>query len=71
MKDILILNPAKRLSTIEALRHPYFKGLNDEFLENKITRKNSGRKQQELKNGSRVRAGSSNDHASKNFIVRK
>ena len=44
MKDILILNPAKRLSTIEALRHPYFKGLNDEFLENKITRNNSGRK---------------------------
>jgi hypothetical protein len=33
MKDILILDPANRLSTIEALRHPYFKGLNDEFLE--------------------------------------
>jgi hypothetical protein len=41
MKDILILDPGNRLSTIEALRHPYFKGLNDEFLENKMSVKNS------------------------------
>ena len=42
MKDILKLDPKDRLSTIEALRHPYFKGLNEEFLvkkeKNKIVR---------------------------------
>lgn len=32
MKDILKLDPKDRLSTIDALRHPYFKGLNEEFL---------------------------------------
>ena len=32
MKDILKLDPKDRLSTIDALKHPYFKGLNDEFV---------------------------------------
>ena len=31
--SILKLDPKERLSTIQALKHPYFKGLNDEFLE--------------------------------------
>ncbi len=70
MKDILILNPANRLSTIQALRHPYFKGLNDEFLESTTKTKTSGR--QQSKQQPRGRAGSSKQNvSSKNFIVRK
>jgi hypothetical protein len=45
MKDILKLNPKDRLSTIDALRHPYFKGLNEEFLkDNKINKSNKTNK---------------------------
>ena len=32
MSDILKVNPEERLTTIQALRHPYFKGYNNEFL---------------------------------------
>lgn len=32
MKDVLKMNPKDRPTAIEALRHPYFKGLNQEFL---------------------------------------
>ena len=34
MNDILKMDPAKRLTALGALRHPYFKGLNQEFLVN-------------------------------------
>ena len=32
MKDILKIDPKERLTSMEALRHPYFKGLNKEYL---------------------------------------
>jgi hypothetical protein len=51
MKDILKLKPKDRLTTIEALRHPYFKGLNEEFLkENKTNKSNKTNKNKTNKN---------------------
>ncbi len=41
MHDILKMDPKERPTAIEALRHPYFKGLNNEFLENPTHRGNS------------------------------
>ncbi len=38
MHDILKMDPKERPTAIEALRHPYFKGLNNEFLEKPTTR---------------------------------
>ena len=35
MNALLKLDPKDRLTALEALRHSYFKGLNDEFLEHK------------------------------------
>lgn len=41
MKDILKLDPKERISTLQALRHPYFKGLNEKFLQsNRAVNKN-------------------------------
>jgi len=41
MKDILKLDPKDRISTLQALRHPYFKGLNEKFLQsNRAVNKN-------------------------------
>ena len=35
MNALLKIDPNDRLTALEALKHPYFKGLNDEFLDNK------------------------------------
>lgn len=32
MEDIFKMDPKARLTALEALKHPYFKGLNGEFL---------------------------------------
>ena len=32
MQDLLKMDPNERPSALEALRHPYFKGLNKEYL---------------------------------------
>ena len=44
MKDLLKMDPTKRPTAIEALRHPYFKGLNNEFLEKPLNKRNSSKK---------------------------
>ncbi len=41
MHDILKMDPNERPTAIEALRHPYFKGLNNEFMEKPTTRGNA------------------------------
>ena len=41
MKSLLNMEPNKRLTSIEALRHSYFAGLNDEFLENDTKKANN------------------------------
>jgi len=32
MKDILKMDPSERITAFEALCHPYFKGLNQEYI---------------------------------------
>ncbi len=36
MKALLNIEPGKRLTSREALKHQYFAGLNDEFLEDNL-----------------------------------
>lgn len=71
MKDILILEPKDRLGTLEALRHPYFKGLNDEFLEQRVVVKQTKLSGRMKDVNGRSRTGSSKMQTSKNFVIRK
>ena len=43
MNDILKMDPKERLTALEALRHPYFDGLNNEFKKRSESRNNSKR----------------------------
>lgn len=44
------MDPDNRLTAIEALRHPYFKGLNSEFIKQHKTKTSDKSKRNLLKN---------------------
>jgi len=62
MEDILKMEPSERLTTIEALRHPYFKGLNSEFISQKPKSRELTSRKLMKKSGNRAVSLETNKH---------